>query len=91
MEALDGPGALHVPRQNRGCDQPGQALRMGSHERVPGRCRTPRATIVIAGVRSLGVIAPSVLDGPMTGEALLTYVQQFLVPVLLLDRRLRHC
>jgi hypothetical protein len=91
MEALDGPGALHVPRQNRGCDQPGQALRMGSHERVPGRCRTPRPTIVIAGLRSLGVVAPPVLEGSMTGETFLAYVEQFLVPVLSLDHHPRHC
>jgi len=39
-------------------------------------------TTFIAGLRSSGIVAPLVLDGPMTGEAFLAYVEQFLVPVL---------
>lgn len=42
-------------------------------------------TTFIAGLRSTGVVAPLVLDGPMTGEAFLAYVEQFLVPVLSRD------
>jgi transposase len=42
-------------------------------------------TTFIAGLRSTGVVAPLVLDGPMTGEAFLAYVGQFLVPVLSKD------
>jgi transposase len=41
-----------------------------------------RTTTFIAGLRSSGLIAPLVLDGPMTGEAFLAYVGQFLAPVL---------
>jgi len=33
-------------------------------------------------LRSTGLVAPLVLDGPTTGEAFLAYVRQFLAPVL---------
>lgn len=41
-----------------------------------------RTTTFVAGLRSTGVVAPLVLDGPMTGEIFLAYVEQFLVPTL---------
>ena len=41
-----------------------------------------RTTTFIAGLRSTGLVAPLVLDGPMTGEAFLAYRGQFLAPVL---------
>ena len=41
-----------------------------------------RTTTFVAGLRSSGIIAPLVLDGPMTGEAFLAYVEQFLAPAL---------
>jgi len=41
-----------------------------------------RTTTFIAGLRSTGLVAPLVLDGPMTGKALLAYVGQFLAPTL---------
>jgi transposase len=41
-----------------------------------------RTTTFVAGLRSTGLVAPLVLDGPMTGEAFLAYVGQFLAPVL---------
>jgi transposase len=41
-----------------------------------------RTTTFVAGLRSSGIIAPLVLDGPMTGETFLAYVEQFLAPVL---------
>ena len=41
-----------------------------------------RTTTLIAGLRQSGVIAPLVLDGPMTGAAFLAYVEQALAPVL---------
>ena len=41
-----------------------------------------RTTTFIAGLRSTGLVAPLVLDGPMTGEAFLAYVGQFLTPIL---------
>src|SRR5215207_9648221 len=41
-----------------------------------------RTTTFVAGLRSAGVVAPLVLDGPMTGAAFKAYVEQFLAPVL---------
>jgi transposase len=41
-----------------------------------------KTTTFLAGLRSTGIVAPLVLDGPMTGEAFRAYVEQFLVPVL---------
>jgi transposase len=41
-----------------------------------------RTTTFMAGLRSTGLVAPLVLDGPMTGEAFLAYVVQFLAPTL---------
>ncbi len=39
-------------------------------------------TTFLAGLRSSGIVAPLVLDGPMTGSTFHTYVQQFLAPTL---------
>ena len=41
-----------------------------------------QTTTFIAGLRPSGVIAPLVLDGPMTGPAFCAYVEQFLAPAL---------
>ena len=41
-----------------------------------------RTTPLVAGLRSSGITAPFVLDGPMTGLAFRTYVAQVLVPEL---------
>jgi transposase len=41
-----------------------------------------RITTFIAGLRTSGIIAPFVLDGPMTGEIFRTYIEQFLAPAL---------
>jgi transposase len=41
-----------------------------------------RTTTLVAGLRASGIIAPFVLDGPMTGEAFHAYVTQVLVPAL---------
>lgn len=41
-----------------------------------------KTTTFLAGLRASGIIAPLVLDGPMTGEAFLAYVRQFLAPEL---------
>ena len=41
-----------------------------------------RTTTFVAGLRSTGIIAPLVLDGPMTGNAFRAYVEQFLAPSL---------
>jgi transposase len=39
-------------------------------------------TTFVAGLRASGLIAPMVLDGPMTGEVFRAYVEQVLVPEL---------
>jgi DDE superfamily endonuclease len=41
-----------------------------------------RTTTFIAGLRQSGVIAPLVLDGPMTGAAFRAYIEQMLAPAL---------
>jgi transposase len=41
-----------------------------------------KTTTFVAGLRSTGLIAPLVLDGPMTGEAFRAYVEQALAPAL---------
>ncbi len=42
-----------------------------------------KTTTFVAGLRRDGVIAPYVLDGPMTGEVFRAYVEQMLAPALL--------
>jgi hypothetical protein len=41
-----------------------------------------KTTTFVAGLRRDGVIAPCVLDGPMTGEMLRAYVEHILAPSL---------
>jgi transposase len=41
-----------------------------------------RTTTFVAGLRASNVIAPMVLDGPMTGEWFRAYVEQMLAPAL---------
>jgi hypothetical protein len=41
-----------------------------------------KITTFVAGLRSSGVVAPLVLDGPMTGEVFRAYVEQMLAPAL---------
>ena len=41
-----------------------------------------RTTTFIAGLRHSGIVAPLVLDGPMTGDVFRAYVAQFLAPAL---------
>ena len=41
-----------------------------------------RTTTFVAGLRSNGLVAPMVLDGPMTSEAFRAYVEQVLAPAL---------
>jgi len=41
-----------------------------------------KTTTVVAGLRSTGVVAPLVLDGPMTGAVFRAYVEQVLAPAL---------
>ena len=41
-----------------------------------------KTTTFVAGLRCSGIIAPLVLDGPMTGEWFRAYVEQMLAPAL---------
>ena len=41
-----------------------------------------RTTTFVAGLRNTGIVAPLVLDGPMTGEVFRKYVEEILVPTL---------
>ena len=41
-----------------------------------------KTTTFVAGLRARGILAPFVLDGPMTGEAFRAYVKQVLAPEL---------
>ena len=41
-----------------------------------------KTTTFVAGLRASGIIAPFVLDGPMTGDAFRLYVEQVLAPEL---------
>ncbi len=72
-------------------DETGTSTKMARrYGRAPKgeRCRAPvphghwKTTTFTAGLRLSGMIAPLVLDGPMTGAAFLAYVEQMLVPTL---------
>src|SRR3954467_7650553 len=41
-----------------------------------------KTTTFVAGLRASGIIAPFVLDGPMTGAVFRAYVEQMLAPAL---------
>jgi len=41
-----------------------------------------KTTTFIAGLRLTGIVAPMVLDGPISGRSFLTYVERVLVPDL---------
>jgi transposase len=41
-----------------------------------------KTTTFIAGLKQSGIVAPLVLDGPITGPAFRAYVEQFLAPAL---------
>jgi transposase len=41
-----------------------------------------KTTTFVAGLRQTGIVAPLVLDGPMTGVAFRAYAEQFLAPTL---------
>jgi transposase len=41
-----------------------------------------KTTTFVAGLRRTGLIAPCVIDGPMTGEVFRAYVEQMLAPAL---------
>lgn len=41
-----------------------------------------KTTTFVVGLRASGLVAPTVVDGPMTGDVFVAYVQQQLVPTL---------
>ena len=41
-----------------------------------------RTTTFVAGLKASGIVAPFVLDGPMTGDVFRAYVEQMLAPAL---------
>lgn len=41
-----------------------------------------KTTTFVVGLRSDGLVAPTVVDGPMTGDVFVAYVEQQLVPTL---------
>lgn len=41
-----------------------------------------KTTTLVAGLRTTGMVAPCVLDGPINGEAFTAWIEQFLVPTL---------
>jgi transposase len=41
-----------------------------------------KTTTFVVGLRASGLVAPTVVDGPMTGDVFVAYVQQQLVPAL---------
>jgi transposase len=41
-----------------------------------------KTTTFVVGLRATGLVAPTVVDGPMTGDVFVAYVQQQLVPTL---------
>ena len=41
-----------------------------------------KTTTFVAGLRTSGIVAPCVLDGPMTGEVFRAYAEQMLAPTL---------
>jgi transposase len=41
-----------------------------------------RTTTFVAGLRQSGIVAPLVLDGPLSGAAFRAYIEQFLAPAL---------
>jgi transposase len=53
-------------------------------ERLIGRVPHGRWTTMtfLAGLRTEGIVAPCVIDGPINGQAFLAWVIQFLVPTL---------
>jgi transposase len=72
-------------------DETGTATNMARrYGRSPGGARLVapvphghwRTTTFVAGLRESGIVAPLVLDGPMTGPAFRAYVEQFLAPAL---------
>jgi hypothetical protein len=84
LAALHGPGAVFL-------DATGSATSMARcYRRSPSDRRLVaavphghwRTTTLIAGLRRPGIVAPLVLDGPMTGRALRAYGEQFLAPAL---------
>src|SRR4051812_24025001 len=66
--------------------KPGPAWRRSlcarQHDILIASLHSQGGSPVVAGLRASGIIAPFVLDGPMTGAAFRAYVEQVLAPAL---------
>jgi transposase len=85
LAALHGCGPIYVSRPDRADDQNDPSLgRSRRGERLIGAVPHGhwRPTTFIGGLRQSGIIAPLVLDGPMTGAAFRADVEQALAPAL---------
>lgn len=67
--------ATNMTRSHGRCRR-GERLRMGWPH---GHRKT---TTLVAGLRTTGMVAPMVMDGPINGDWFETYVEQLLVPTL---------
>ena len=77
------PGAVYFPGPDRNRHRHDATLRRSSS----GACLVAdvphghwRTTTLVAGLRQAGIVAPLVLNGPLTGIAFRAYVEQFLAP-----------
>ncbi len=85
LAALHGPGPVRVPRRDGDRHQHGQALRSQPLGSASGRGRAARPLAhhhVHRRAPATGILAPLVLDGPLTGIAFRAYVEQSLAPAL---------
>jgi hypothetical protein len=73
---LDGTGATTAMVSRYGCGPRGERLVDAAPQ---GHWRT---TTFVAGLRDTGIVAPLVLDGPVTGEVFRKHVEEILVPTL---------
>jgi hypothetical protein len=88
--AAAGLAALHRAARFVFIDETGTATHMARRYGRSPADRRPvaavphgywRSTTFIAGIRQTGMVAPLVLDGPMTGLAFRAYVKQNLAPI----------
>ena len=81
-------GATPVPSPTGGAAQSGPCVLRQAVQRTTQRLLATapfghwKTTTFVAALRRQGLGAPMVLDGPMTGQAFLAYVEQVLTPTL---------
>jgi len=80
---LDPRGGAALRRQPVGRDQADATGCAPRAAEQPQRRRAHwKTTAFIAGLKHSGIVAPLVLDGPITGPAFRAYVEHFLAPAL---------